>query len=169
MRVHEQDQTVWLTRRMVGNILGPLIEAFENATPGEQGGAPAAARVAIEHGLSLHEVAPGQVAPQIRAGRVVPSQGSDPQQRLCSRLTTRSNQQAVTMAFDTLAGPLVLKLSRKGMHLWLRGLTMVLKQAHWGLPQTLPPWLIAGVMPPAMQELLQKPLPDDLGPVDDTS
>lgn len=162
MRVHEQDETVWLTRRMVGNILGPLIEAFENATPGEQGGAPAAARAAIEHKLSLHEVAPGQAASQIRAGRVAPSQDSDPQQRLCIRLTTRSNQQEVTMTFDTSAGPLVLKLSRKGMHLWLRGLTMVLKQVHWGLPQALPPWLMASVMPPAMQELLQKPLPDDL-------
>lgn len=169
MRVHEQDQTVWLTRRMVGSILGPLIQAFENATPGEQGGAPAAARAAIEHELSLHEVAPGQVAPQIRAGRVAPSQDSDPQQHLCSRLTTHSNQQAVTMSFDTPAGPLVLKLSRKGMHLWLRGLTMVLKQVHWGLPQTLPPWLIAGVMPPVMQVLIQQPLPNNLDPEQDAS
>jgi hypothetical protein len=66
------------------------------------------------------------------------------------------------MTFDTASGPLALQLSRKGMHLWLRGLAMVLKQAQWGMPQALPAWLDAGLMPPAMRALIDKPLPDDL-------
>lgn len=162
MRLHEQDQTVWLTRRMVAVILGPLVQAFENATPGIQGGAPAPARVALEHQLALHETAPGQAPPQIRAGRVPPSEGSDPQHRLCTSINAKTNEHSMTMTFDTVSGPLAVRLSRKGMHLWLRGLSMVLKQAQWGLPQALPTWLTAGLMPPSMQALIDKPLPDGL-------
>ncbi|QCB46043.1 hypothetical protein [Hydrogenophaga sp. PAMC20947] len=159
MRVHEQERTVWFTRRLLGQFLGPVIGAFEQATPGAQGGAPPERRAAIEHDLSLHETLPGQSAPQIRAGRVLPSPGADPQQGLCSRVATRTNQQTVSMTFDTPGGSMVLPLTRKGMHLWLRGLSMVLKQAHWGLPLPLPAWLEAGVMPPALQGLIDRPLP----------
>lgn len=162
MRVHEQEQTVWLTRRMVTVILGPMVQAFESATPGEQGGASAPARVALEHELALHETAPGQAPPQIRAGRVPPSEDSDPQHRLCKSINAKADHQSMTMTFETASGPLALQLSRKGMHLWLRGLTMVLKQAQWGIPRALPEWLNAGLMPPAMQALIDKPLPDDL-------
>jgi hypothetical protein len=162
MRVHEVDQTVWLTRRMVVVILGPMVQAFENATPGEQGGAAAPARAALEHELALHETAPGQPAAQIRAGHVPPSADSDPQARLCTRINAQTNNQSMVMTFDTASGPLALQLSRKGMHLWLRGLAMVLKHAQWGMPQALPQWLDAGLMPPAMQALIDKPLPDDL-------
>lgn len=162
MRVHEGDLTVWLTRRMVTVILGPIVQAFENATPGEQGGSAAPARAALEHELSLHETAPGHAPPQIRAGRVPPSVDSDPQHRLCIRMHAQASNQAVSMTFETASGPLDVKLSRKGMHLWLRGLSMVLKQAQWSLPQALPEWLDAGLMPPSMQALINQPLPDDL-------
>lgn len=162
MRVHETDQTIWLTRRMVTIILGPIVQAFEQATPGEQGGAAAPARAALEHQLSLHETVPGQAPPQIRAGRVQPTADGDLQFRLCTRLHAQASNQAMKLTFDSVSGPLVVQLSRKGMHLWLRGLSMVLKQAHWGLPQALPQWLEAGLMPPAMQALMDKPLPGDL-------
>lgn len=162
MRAHEAGQTVWLTRRMVAVILGPIVQAFENATPGEQGGSAAPARAALEHELSLHETAPGQAPPQIRAGRVPPGTDSDPQHRLCTRLHAQASGQAMSMTFETASGPLDVKLSRKGMHLWLRGLSMVLKQAQWGMPHALPHWLDAGLMPPSMQALINQPLPDDL-------
>lgn len=160
MRVHEQERTIWFTRRLLSQFLGPVLEAFEQATPGAEGGAPPARRAAIEHDLSLHETLPGQRAPQIRAGRVPPSPGADPQQGLCTRVATRTGQQAVTMTFEAPAGPLVLPLTRKGMHLWLRGLSMVLKQTHWDLPLQMPAWLEAGVMPSALKGLVDKPLPD---------
>lgn len=161
MRAHDIDQTVWLTRRMVIVILGPMVKAFENATPGEQGGAPAPTRVALEHKLALHESVPGQPAPQIRAGRVPPSEDSDPQFRLCTRINAQTNNHSMVMTFDTATGPLELRLSRNGMHLWLRGLTMVVKQAQWGMPKTLPNWLDAGLMPPSIQALIDNPLPKD--------
>ena len=162
MRVHDVDQTVWLTRRMVAGILGPMVSAFEKATPGEQGGAAAPARAAIEHELALHEAPPGQAAPQIRAGHVAPSVDGDPQHRLCIRMNAQTGAQTVVMTFETASGPLVVTLSRKGMHLWLKGLSLVLKHANWGLPQSLPQWLNEGLMPPAMKALIAKPLPDDL-------
>jgi hypothetical protein len=161
MKLHEQDCTVWFTRRMVRNIVGPMLKAFEEATPGQQGGASPRARASIEHDLSLHEAAPGQSAPQIRAGREVPSEEADPQQQLCTRITTQTTSQQVTMNFETPAGPVVLTLNRKGMHLWFKGLSMVLKQTQWDLPP-LPDWLQAGVMPPAVQAFISKPLPGDL-------
>ncbi|WP_066262137.1 hypothetical protein [Hydrogenophaga flava] len=74
MRVHDQDITLWLTRRMVRSILGPMLKVFEESTPGQQGGAAPRARASIEHQLSLHEAAPGQRPAQIRAGREQPGQ-----------------------------------------------------------------------------------------------
>ena len=161
MRVHELDQTIWLTRRMVTVILGPLVQAFENATPGAQGGAAAPARAALEHGLALHESAPGDAVAQIRAGQVPPSLDSDPQQGLCTRINARASDQDMVMTFETASGPMGLKLSRKGMHLWLRGLVMVLKQAQWGMPQALPTWLDTGLLPPAIQALFDRSAPMD--------
>ncbi len=163
MRIHEQETTIWFTRRLMNQFLGPVVDAFEQATPGEQGGATPARRAAIEHDLSLHEAAPGETAPQIRAGRVSPSPGSDPQRGLCTRVTTRTNQKTVTMIFETVGGPTALSLTRKGMHLWLRGLSMVLKQAHWALPLRMPDWLQAGVMPAALLALITQPLPESGG------
>jgi hypothetical protein len=161
MQIHELDQTVWLTRRMVVVILGPMLQSFENATPGEQGGAPAQARVALEHNLALHETAPGQPAAQIRAGYVPIGEDSDPQCRLCTRINAQVGNQSMVMNFDTATGPMVLQLSRKGMHLWLRGLVMVLKQAQWGMPQALPEWLNTGLMPPSIQALIDQSKPQD--------
>lgn len=162
MRVHEQDITIWFTRRMVRSVLGPMLKVFEESTPGQQGGAAPRARASIEHQLSLHEVAPGQRPAQIRAGHEVPSKTSDPQERLCTKITTQATGQAVILNFETEAGPLVLRLSRKGMHLWYRGLAMVLKQAQWDLPQALPEWLQAGVTPPSLQALINRPPPPGL-------
>jgi len=155
MRSHDLDQTVWLTRRMVSSMLGPLLKAFETATPGQQGGAPAAQRVAIEHRLALHEVAPGQPPARLTASRVTPGANADPQLRLCQRIVTRSGSQSVLLRFETGAEPLELKLGRRGMHLWLRGLAMVLRQTQWGLPP-LPDWLHEGVMPPVLQGLVDR-------------
>ena len=162
MRVHQQDITIWFTRRMVRSVVGPMLKVFEDSTPGQQGGAAPRARASIEHQLSLHEVAPGQRPAQIRAGRESPSEESDPQERLCTQITTHATAQAVTLNFATEAGPLVLHLSRKGMHLWYRGLAMVLKQTQWALPEPLPEWLQAGMTPPAVQALINRPLPPDL-------
>lgn len=162
MRVHDQGVTLWLTRRMVRSILGPMLKVFEESTPGQQGGAAPRARASIEHQLSLHEAAPGQRPAQIRAGREQPGQESDPQRRLCTRITTQAAPQGVTLNFETGAGPLVLRLSRKGMHLWYRGLALVLPQTHWNLPEPLPEWLQEPMTPAAVRDLLDRPLPPDL-------
>jgi hypothetical protein len=162
MRVHEEDRTLWLTRRMVLHILGPMLASFESTTPGSEGGAPTGTRAAIEHDLALHEVVPGQPPARIQSGNVTPSEHSDPQQDLCSRIVTQSGSQSVSMSFDTGTGPLVLRLDRKSMHLWLQGLVMVLNQTGWNLADPLPGWLQSGVMPPAIQALIAKPLPKDL-------
>lgn len=162
MLVHEAQATIWLTRRLVIHILGPLREAFESATPGGQGGAAANTRAAIEHNLALHEAAPGQSPAQIRAGHVSPGEQMEPERGLCTRIVTQSNSQTVVMTFETAGGPLVLRLDRKGMHVWLKGLVMVLKQTGWDLVETLPDWLQAGLMPPAIQALIGQPLPKDL-------
>lgn len=159
MRVHDLDRTLWLTRRMVIHILGPLLQSFETTTPGSQGGAQATTRAAIEHDLALHEVAPGQVPSRISTGQVSPGENSDPAQSLCTRIVTQSGSQVVVMSFETPDGPLVLRLERKGMHLWLQALVMVLKQADWNLREPLPDWLQGGVMPPAIQALIGQPLP----------
>jgi hypothetical protein len=162
MRVHDLDRTLWLTRRLVIHILGPLLQSFESTTPGSQGGAQPGTRAAIEHDLALHEVVPGQTPARLSTGQVSPGANSDPAQSLCTRIVTQSGSQVVVMNFETADGPLTLRLDRKSMHLWLQALVMVLRQADWNLPGTLPAWLQGGVMPPAIQALIAQPLPKDL-------
>ena len=113
MRAHEVDVTVWLTRRMVLSVLGPMLTAFEVSTPGEQGGAAPKARAAIEHHLALHEAAPGQSPPQIRAGREVHAPVNDAMDGLCLRISSRLNGQGVVLQFETNAAP--LEAGRSGL------------------------------------------------------
>ncbi len=56
----------------------------------------------------------------------------------------------------------MLRLSRKGMHLWYRGLALVLQQTHWNLPELMPEWLQEPMTPAAVRDLLERPLPPDL-------
>jgi len=155
MRCNAAQRTVWLTRRMVAHLLGPVLRAFEAAVPGVEGGAPPATRAAIEHDLALHETAPGQGAPVIRSGRVT---GQPPPNLhaldLCIRIVTTTGARQVTLELQTTGEPLVLRLSRRGMHLWLQGLVMVQGKAGWDLAGPLPEWLKSGVLPPAVRALL---------------
>jgi hypothetical protein len=162
MLVHDQHATVWLTRRLLIHILGPLRASFESATPGVEGGAPASTRAAIEHSLALHEGVAGRPPAQIRSGHVGPGEHLDPERGLCTRILTQSNEQSVVMTFETPAGPLVMRLDRKGTHLWLKGLVLVLRQTDWNLSDILPAWLRTGLMPGAIQALIGRPLPEDL-------
>lgn len=161
VRSSEPVRTVWLTRRMVAHLLGPVLQAFEAAVPGVEGGAPPATRAAIEHELALHETAPGQGAPVIRTGREA-AQPPSPDlhaQDLCTRILTTTGSRQVTLQLQTTGEPLVLQMGRRGMHLWLQGLVMVLRKADWNLPGPLPDWLRSGVLPPAVRALLPPQAP----------
>ncbi|WP_157538980.1 hypothetical protein [Hydrogenophaga flava] len=48
------------------------------------------------------------------------------------------------------------------MHLWYRGLALVLQQTHWNLPELMPEWLQEPMTPAAVRDLLERPLPPDL-------
>jgi len=162
MRSNGTNRTVWLTRRMVSHLLGPVLKAFEAAVPGVQGGAPVATRAAIEHDLALHETAAGQGVPIIRTGRepVRPPSPNLQADDLCTRIMSTTGGRQVTLQLETTGETLVLKLSRRGMHLWLQGLVMVLHKADWNLPGPLPEWLGGGVLPPAVRALLPRKTPD---------
>lgn len=162
MRSHEQNRSVWLSRRLVKHLLGPLLSSFEASAPGGQGGAAAPMRASIEHELAFNEVAPGRQPVKIQAGRVSPVAPGSPELHLCTRLRSNTNDRGVVLQFETDEVPLVLRLSRQGMHVWLRGMVMVLKQAEWNLPTELPAWLSAGMVPAAVKAMLEKPLPTDL-------
>ncbi|HMP09712.1 hypothetical protein [Hydrogenophaga sp.] len=156
MRSNASGRTVWLTRRMVAHLLGPVLQSFEAAAPGAEGGAPPATRAALEHELALHEPVPGGGAAVIRTNRE-PSRGPSADlhgEDLCTRIMTTTTSREVTLQISTTGAPLTLRLSRRGMHLWLQGLVMVLRRADWNLPQPLPGWLQTGVLPPAVRAIL---------------
>ncbi len=71
-------------------------------------------------------------------------------------MTTTGGRQ-VSLRFETAGEPLVMQLSRRGMHLWLQGLVMVLAKAEWNLSQALPAWLQSGVLPPSVRDMLLPP------------
>lgn len=154
MRSHQPDITLWFTRRMVERMIGPMLKAFTDSTPGLPTVSPAEQRVALEHDLALHETEPGTGAAQIRPSKVQPGEDADPQQRLCHRVTTHTDHHHTQLAFETPAGGLNIQLSRQAMHLWLRGLVMTLRTAQWPMPPEVPDWLRSDMLPEAVRRVV---------------
>ena len=156
MRSNDTGRTVWLTRRMVAHLLGPVLKAFETSAPGAEGGAPAPTRAAIEHDLALHEALPGQ-GPAVIRSQQEPSPPPPVPGRsevLCTRFLSTVGSHQIVLQVSTTGEPLTLRFSRRGMHLWLQGLVMVLERTDWNLAQPLPAWLRTGVLPPSVRAML---------------
>ena len=144
---------LWLTRRMVSHLLGPMLKPFEVASPGGQGGAQAGTRVALEHEIAMNESLPGETTAPLKMGTEAESDRPDTGYMLCTGLTASFDPQMCRLAFMTDEGERGLHINRIAMHRWLRALHMVMQHGEWGL--SAPEWLTRSCLPQAMRTLVQ--------------
>jgi hypothetical protein len=143
---------LWFTRRMASHFLGPMLNPFESTAPGNQGGAVAAVRVALEHELAMNELMPGERALPLKMGVDTSGESPSADHLLCTGLTASFDTGQCRMHFHTVDGEWDLQMSRVAMHRWLRGLHMVVQHADWDLPA--PAWLSRSCLPDAVRSLL---------------
>lgn len=144
---------LWLTRRMVSHLLGPMLQPFEVASPGGQGGAQAAMRVALEHEIAMNEPLPGETTVPLKMGTETEHDRPDTGYTLCTGLTASFDPQMCRLTFMTDEGERRLHINRVAMHRWLRGLHMVMQHGDWGL--NAPEWLTRSCLPESMRALVQ--------------
>lgn len=176
-------ERLWLTRRMAVYLLGAMTQQLEKSTPGAQAGSDAPTRARIEHEMAFNEApAPDQSKPDapppapqsLKMGKETRAVTDQAQYFLCERIrTTMTPDGQCVLTFEVgAAGQRSLRLSRSGLHRWLRALLMVARQAKWLDPLEVPDWLQQSLLPPAMQAMFKVPpeaKPDDNGKVDGAS
>lgn len=145
---------LWLTRRLVAHVLGPMLRSFEAAAPGRQGGAKASTRAALEHELALNELLPGEQRLPITMGCEPPRQSRDADCLLCTGLTVSFVADQCQLFFATHQGRRGLSMGRVAMHRWLRGLHLVAQHAKWDV--AVPEWLSRSCLPEAVRVLVQE-------------
>jgi len=143
---------LWFTRRLVVRLLGPMLAHFESTAPGAQGGAASGVRVALEHGLALNEPLPGQRAAPMRVGSEAPAESARADYLMCRQVQAQFGDRQCRLAFATEDGERALKLSRVGMHRWLRALYLVVEHAQWAVE--VPGWLRQSCLPEALRPLV---------------
>lgn len=155
-------QRVWLTRRMVQQVMGAIVQHIEAAarTDGHPSGPPAAERAAAEHDASLNQRQPGEPARALQTGREAADARELADAVLCTRFVLHHRAPLTDLVFVTAAGERRLHLSQVGLHRWVHALHMVLKSAQWQDWPPAPEWLTRSYLPPALQRLLQHPAPE---------
>ncbi len=159
-------QRVWLTRRMARAVIELTVAVLEAPAAGGGDARPAAERAAAEHDASLNRPQPGEQGHALQMGREPPDAPALGAAVLCTRFDLKpSGGTQIELCFHTPAGQRRLQLSRVGLHRWLHAMQMVLQATGWIDWPAPPDWLTRSYLPPALQKLLQAPLPaSDLGP-----
>jgi len=163
------EERIWITRRLAIYVLGTLTKQVEDTAPGAQAGAPSAVRADLEHRMAMDEPpdmgsAASDAPPPLRVGTEKVGGPAPSVQRVCKTMRTTLWQDGrCQIDFELVTGEVhVLNFSRPGLHRWLRAFNMILNNAQWALPVQAPSWLAASVLPQAVQNILDKPLPDTL-------
>ena len=159
-------QRVWLTRRMARILLQLTVGLLEAPASGDA--RPAAERAAAEHDASLNRPQAGEHGHPLQMGREPPDAPALSSAVLCTRCEIRPVGLQIELCFHTVSGQRRLQLSRVGLHRWLHALHIVLQGSGWADWPAAPDWLTRSYLPPALQKLLQAPLPaSDLGADED--
>lgn len=163
MTLGQPDERLWLTRRLAAYLLGAMSRQLEQSTPGAQAGADAPTRARIEHEMAFNEppspvsapTAPAQQA--LRLGQETREVTDQATYFLCERIrTTVTPQGQCELAFAIEDGSeRNIRLSRSGLHRWLRALLMVVRQAQWLEALEPPQWLQQSLLPPSLQEMIR--------------
>jgi len=163
---NDDSPRLWLTRRLIEQLFSHGLSLLEKTTGGEQGGADAATRIALEHQLALNELLPGEQKLPIKMGQESPQQTQRETHVLCRGITMNFSDRNCELIFLLPEGQRKLAMSRVMMHRWLHGLNLAVRQARWALTR-VPQWLNQSQLPAAIQALTEMPIPRELDEDDD--
>lgn len=148
---------LWLTRRLVHDLLVLAARTLEAAPPAQADARPAAERVAAEHDDSLNRPRAGESAQPLRPGRESAGAPELATAELCLQVGMQCNAEQAELVFRTAGGERRLLLTRPGLHRWLHALHRLLTSARWHEWPPLSDWLTRSHLPPALQALLRVP------------
>ena len=167
LRLNEQDEVIWLTRRLTVFLLTMAADRFAQAAGGGLDGLVKKDQaVELEHEIAVTENDDQQKGTPVQMGE---SQ-LDPEVKsrgvLCERITMSSNANGVQLQLKVNGDEKrFINLSRAGFHRMLRALLLVANRVKWDLP-AVPVWLSRAYLPAALQGVVDSAIngvePEDL-------
>ena len=151
LRLNDQDELMWLTRRLTVFLLTQAAERFaQSAGGGLNGLVKKDQAVELEHELAVTEPDEGAVGTPVQMGSQSPPEAMRANGLLCERITLSSNANGAQLQLLTGEEQRVINLSRAGFHRFLRALLLVANRVKWDLPP-VPQWLTRNYLPSALQ------------------
>ncbi len=148
-------ERIWITRRQVQDMLGTLARTLEQAATGEGDSQELAGRA---HDAAINHAPAGTSGKPLQLGRDTAAQAAEADYLLCTGMLAIRGMDGVQVQLQTPQGTRVIKFDVASMHRWAHALLLVIRQADWDLPQ-VPAWLARSYLPPALQAILDQPLP----------
>jgi len=159
---HDEQPRIWLTRRFAQGLIGPMAELIERtATLNQVTGLAPYDQIRMEHRLAVQETPTGESHYPFRVSQEDRESHRAQGFVLCKVLRLHMEPHGCNINMQTDEGEVNFALSRHDNHLWLRAFRMALDNADWNLP-TLPKWLTESVLPPAIANILNSPIPQDI-------
>lgn len=152
LRLNNQDELIWLTRRLTVFLLTLAADRFAQAAGGGLDGLVNQDKaVELEHELAVTENDDQQKGTPVQMG----SSQLEPELKsngvLCERITMSSNANGVQLQLKVNGDEKrFINLSRAGFHRMLRALLLVANRVKWDLPD-VPLWLSRAYLPAALQ------------------
>ena len=152
LRLNEQDELIWLTRRLSVFLLTLAADRFaQSAGGGLDGLVKKDQAVELEHELAVTENDDQQKGTPVQMGTSHLDPDIKARGLLCERITMSSNASGVQLQLKVGADDKrVINLSRAGFHRMLRALLLVANRVKWDLPP-VPAWLSRAYLPAALQ------------------
>jgi hypothetical protein len=152
LRLNNQDELIWLTRRLTVFLLTLAADRFAQAAGGGLDGLVNQDKaVELEHELAVTENDDQQKGTPVQMG----ASNVEPELKshgvLCERITMSSNASGVQLQLKVNGDEKrYINLSRAGFHRMLRALLLVANRVKWDLPE-VPAWLSRAYLPAALQ------------------
>lgn len=152
LRLNDQEQLIWLTRRLTVFMLTLAADRFAQAAGGGLDGLVKKEQaVELEHELAVTETDDQQKGTPVHMGETTLDAETKASGVLCERITMSSNANGAQLQLKLVGDETrIINLSRAGFHRMLRALLLVANRVKWDLPD-VPAWLSRAYLPAALQ------------------
>lgn len=152
LRLNEQEDVIWLTRRLTVFLLTLAAERFAQAAGGGLDGLVKKDQAAeLEHEIAVTEGDDQQKGTPVQMSESTLDPEIKSRGVLCERITMSSNANGVQLQLKVNGDEKrFVNLSRAGFHRMLRALLLVANRVKWDLPP-VPTWLSRAYLPAALQ------------------
>lgn len=152
LRLNEQEDVIWLTRRLTVFLLTLAAERFAQAAGGGLDGLVKKDQAAeLEHEIAVTEGDDQQKGTPVQMSESTLDPEIKSRGVLCERITMSSNANGVQLQLKVNGDEKrFVNLSRAGFHRMLRALLLVANRVKWDLPP-VPSWLSRAYLPAALQ------------------